>query len=302
MAAHGQERSADNTPRGDMIADSQVEQDATRPGAYRAHITDAWKTRSAFGGMLMTVALRASQRAIAAREMKLLYVSAVFSRPVPCGPVAIDVELLGKTAAAAQTAAHVRAGGDSGVGALVHACFGAERVMPERLLEAKFPEGVRGVDESMPNAAAIVAGLPVLMQSATRWGHEFRGRPGAPPAEVRACGAEPAQVSAWIRYHVPPLDEGGLLDPLCLPVFTDVIAPALFRGLGPDVPVFPVTLSLDLHVVGSSRSEWLLQHMRIVHFAGGFACATVELWDETRQLIAVSSQRRLCKPLATGGG
>jgi acyl-CoA thioesterase len=282
---------------GDLLRDSQVEQigEGVR-GQFRGYIPDAWRTVQASGGMTMAVALRAVQCVADDPRLRPIYASALFAKPVACGPVLIKVDVLTRGANMLHARAVLRNPEQEADALCVHAIFGQGYATPQQLRERQFPSGVFGPADAIRGDAKIVEGLPLLRQSETRWAHEFRCRPGGSTPADRRCGAEPAVASSWIRYCKPPMIREGHFDPILLPVPADVIASALFRGLGPDAGVFPVTLALDLHFIGEARSEWLLQEVRVSDFTDGLAHGDVALWDERRELVALATQRRLCKP------
>jgi hypothetical protein len=291
---------ASATPLGDLVRDTQVVPRPERSGSFTGHIPEAWKVFHALGGVTFAVALRAIAGSLPRPDLDPLYASAVFASPVPCGPVSVDVEALGGSPKVHHATGRLFAAQASQPSLQMLATFG----LPDRrgpvLREARFPLGILLPHDAIPNQSSVADGFSVVRQSETRWAHEFRTRPGraaAEPTAEPADGAEPAEVSSWIRYHNPPRRGDGCLDPITFAAPADQLSPALFRGLGPDTePFVSLTLAMDMQFFASTRGEWILQHSRVWQLADGYACGLMELWDEDRQLLAISTQRRWCKP------
>jgi hypothetical protein len=294
-------RAQNAAPIGSLLRDSQVAECPDRPGEYSGCIAEAWKMFSAFGGMSLAIALRAAQHAAGRHDFEPVSVSATFCRPLECGPVRIATEVLARTASTAQVLARLHPEADARPHLVALANVGQRIEGAPMLQELSFPEGVLPVEDAITIPAHALAGFSLLRQSATRFAHDFWNRPGRASAGVHGAD-EPAEVCSWIRYHEPPLRADGSWDPCMYPAPADSMSPALFRGLGPNVPMFyPVTTSIDLHVFATARSEWILQRSRVVRMVDGYACGSIELWDEHRTLLALSTQRRFCKPLPPQG-
>jgi acyl-CoA thioesterase len=293
----GTERSVrTNGATGDLLRDSQVTVRSGSPGHYDGAVTEHWKTFTAFGGMMLTVALRAASCAVDRPTFAPVHVSASFCRPLECGPVRIATEVVCRTASMAQVTASLCAADDPRPYLCALASFGSPVKTAARLENLAFPSDVLGPDDALRSDAQLL-GFPLLEQSVTRWAHEFWNRPGRHGAGQHSA-SEPAEVASWIRYHEPPLRADGTWDPVTYPAPADTMSPALFRGLGPRTAALEtVTLAMDLHVFATTRREWILQRSRIARVSDGYACGTVELWDEDRTLLALSTQRRLCRPL-----
>jgi hypothetical protein len=283
--------------KGSLLSDTQVTPHQDRPQSFVGHISEAWRLFYAFGGVSLAVGLRAVEAALDDVRLQPLYVSALFSKPVPCGPVRIDVEPLSKSGSVFQAVSRLYADGETVPNVHLHATFARPIPGKRTLGEARFPEGIRFPSEALPNGPSPVDLFPNTHQFELRWAHEFCNRPGAPPPPAPITD-EPAQASSWIRYHEPPVRPDGLLDPITFPAPADCMAAALFRGLGTDAePFFPATVAMDIQFFGTTRHSWLLQHARVWRLEDGYACGVLELWDEDRNLLAVSTQRRICKGL-----
>jgi hypothetical protein len=83
-----------------------------------------------------------------------------------------------------------------------------------------------------------------------------------------------------------PWIAGGYLDPLWYCVAADLLGPALYDG----APFTVATVTLDLQILGLTRSPWLLQRV-IPDAPGPWAAGRVELWDRAGRLVATAAQR-----------
>jgi acyl-CoA thioesterase len=283
--------------QGDLLRDTQVSAHPDQPHSFVGLISEAWKMLYAFGGVTVAVGLRAIEKELDDPRLVPLHVSAIFSSGVPCGPVRIDVTPLAKSPAVFQATAGLFATASSMPNVHLHATFGAPVKGRRELGEARFPSDILGHADAIPNQASPVDIFPNAHQFETRWAHDFCTRPGRvqdEPAPLR----EPAEVCSWIRYHAPPMLPDGYLDPITLAAPADFLTAPLFRGLGADsTRFFPLTLAMDIQFFATTRHEWVLQHARIGRVVNGYAYGTLDLWDEDHNLLATSSQRRLCKGL-----
>jgi hypothetical protein len=270
--------------KGSFRRDSQVSLAGDR---YQAEIPEAWRVLAAYGGMVFAVGQRAAHAATERPSLAPVFASAV------------DIET--RTLAVSQNTAHATATlyvpGDERPKVHLTAVFGKRLESPYRLHEAKFPEGIWGPEESLPNgeAAGLLGKVPIMEQLEVRWAHDFDTRPGR-GGEV---SPGPAVTCSWMRLRDVPRLEDGTIDPLSYAIPADALASALFRGLGlTRVTFIPVTLSMDMHVFRTTRREWLLQHVRVVRLEDGYASGIVEIWDDEKNLLALSTQLRFCKPFA----
>jgi acyl-CoA thioesterase len=282
-------------PKGDLFRDTQVTPHPDRPHSYVGNIGEAWQLIHAFGGVTLAVGLRAIEAQVNSPRLKPLYVSALFSSPVPCGAVRVDVETLSESNSVHQAAARLYSEDEASPNVHLQATFGKPIQGKRTLREAQFPKGILPAADSFPNGPSPLDAFPNVHQFEMRWAHDFCTRPGK-PAPAEPIASEPADVCSWIRYHNPPKRADGTIDPVTLCAPADFMAAALFRGLGTDAqPFFPVTLAMDIQFFGTTQREWLLQRVRVWNLTDGFACGVLELWDEDENLLAISTQRRICK-------
>src|SRR4051812_41297458 len=129
-----------NVPAGDFVADSQSTPRIGEPGRYDGVIPLAWQIVDVFGGMTMSVALRAMQDELARPELRLISANSMFVDRVPCGPLTIDVDVLRSGKRIAQVASRLRTGSNDGVALHTHAVFGVDHDQEHALQDVQFPD------------------------------------------------------------------------------------------------------------------------------------------------------------------
>jgi acyl-CoA thioesterase len=290
---------------GDILRDTRPEPVAGIPGRYQGLIPDAWRVVYAFGGATMATALRAAAAEVARDDLHMVSTDATFCQAVPCGPVAVQVEVLRNGRTAAQALVRLWAldpddpdpSGPVGNDLVLTAVFGDRSDAPFGFVGAVAPE-VPGPTEcpSRPEADpdSLFARIPYHFQTEFRptgraiaWGREF------PPGEPRS--------SSWFRFlHTPWLPDGRW-EPATLALPGDILGPAVHAGAGSAAgEFFVISLQIGLQFVGDVRTEWVLQHTR-AHVAGdGYATGTAELWDQDRRLVAIATQCARIRPLKLG--
>ena len=84
----------DTLAPGDILADTAPWPVGGVAGRYRADIPQAWRVLYAFGGTTMATAIRAAQAELDRPDLDLVGAEATFCAAIPCGPVAMQVEVL----------------------------------------------------------------------------------------------------------------------------------------------------------------------------------------------------------------
>lgn len=288
---------------GDILRDTTPHPVPGVEGRYVAVIPEAWRIFYAFGGATMATALRAAVAEVARPELSLRTADATFCQAVPCGPVALQVEVLRQGRTAAQALVRLwaiehedDAAGPVGNDLVVTCVLGEGREdSPYRFVGARFPE-VPGPEESVPRAEADdspFARIPYHHQTEFRLTDPYLRRPDAPPGEPRA--------SSWFRFRVPPLREDGTWEPATLALPGDILGSAVHAGTGGGVGFFLViSLQISLHLLADTRADWLLQHTVAHHAGDGYASGTAELWEPDGRLVAVATQCAKLQPLDPG--
>lgn len=264
----------------DLAADTAVERVA--PGRYRCPLPRSWDYLLPSGGVLATVGLRAIAAELGDAGLRPLSATAVFCSPVPAGVVEVVVTVLRRGSVATQARAAVYAEGGE-LGLEIQATFGRDRPLPGASLHA-----------------APVAADPEMLPTIDGAGQSF-----TPPFVLnfdhrRAIGSPWWHAEQWVkgdrsgywyRYLRPQRLADGRLDPLCLPPLIDTMPSALCAMIGPEALAFLApSLDLTIHFVADTTSEWLLTHAHCRHSQGGYATADIEIWDQSRRLIAYGTQ------------
>ena len=289
---------------GDILRDTEPTPVPGIEGRYQGAIPEAWRIFYAFGGSTMAAALRAATAEVARDDLHLLSADATFCQAVPCGPVAMQVEVLRQGRTAAQALVRLWAldpedgdpAGPAGNDLLITCVFGSRQPSAFEFVGARFPEvpgpeecASREVDEGSPFAA-----IPYHHQT------EFRSTTGPFPVEGDVPPGEP-RAATWFRFHSTPRRADGTWEPTALALPGDILGTAVHAGVGSGSGyILVISLQISLQFVRDVRSDWLLQHTR-AHVAGdGYASGTAELWDEERNLVAIATQCAKLQPLKRG--
>lgn len=280
---------------GDILRDTTPHPVQGIEGRYSAFIPDAWRIFYAFGGSTMAVALRAATVELDRGDLDLLSADATFCQAVPCGPVAVQVEVLRSGRSGAQALVRLwaldpdapDASGPVGNDLVVTCVLGVRTDSQYRFLGATPPE-VPSPEQTAPRPAldddSPFSKIPYHAQTEFRpvghtmaWGEEF------PPGEPRSA--------SWFRFHLTPRRDDGTWEPATLALPGDILGPAVHLGVGSTPgPFLVVSLQISLQFVAEVRSDWLLQHTRAHVAADGYTSGTAELWDQDLQLVAIATQ------------
>lgn len=289
---------------GDIIRDTLAEPVSGLAGRYATTIPEAWRVFYAFGGMTMALALRTAERALGRDDLHMVSAQATYCQAVPCGPVALEAEVIRNGRKAAQVEVRLWSTDDPtgprGADLIVAVVFGAEDpASPYRLIGATFPEDAADPDD-LPvreDAGADNPFAQIPYHRQTEWRLAVGHAPWDP--ELRE-GSDPRTVS-WFRFNTPPLRPDGSWEPSSIAVPGDVLGPAVLEGVGRSGDFFLViTLQLSLQFFAPMRGRYLCQHTRAQHAGGGFATGTAELWSEDRTLVAMATQAALLQPMVRG--
>lgn len=275
----------------DLARDTAVKRIEVAPGWYTATLDDAWNFRTPSGGVLMTVALRAMQDALAEPGMRLVSANTHFCSPVPAGRLEIRVEILRHGRAAAQVRAQLSSTDVPGPGLEVSATFGRERpgidVIDTEPPMVPPPEECRDMNEVRIVGGELRPRFFDNFETRLALGHLWWERDWTPG---------PARLARWFRYRVPQRLPDGYLDPLAIPPVADTMPPALIQKLGPDCePFFAPSLDLTIHFLDPTRSEWLLVWTHARRARAGYASASAEIWGQDGALVAWATQTMMLR-------
>ena len=268
----------------DLAADTAVER--VGPGRFATTLPPHWDYLMPSGGVLMTLGLRAIAAELGDAELRPLSATTIFCSPVPAGALEVGVTILRRGSVATQARASMFAGG--ALCLEIVATFGRDRPLP-----AVSMHGAPVVAD--PDRLPVIDGADQSFTPPFIKNFDHR----------RAIGSawwRPEQWVAgdrsgyWYRYLRPQRLADGRLDPLCLPPLIDTMPPALCMMLGPDALAFLApSLDLTVHFLADTTSEWLLTHVHCRDARGGWATADIEVWDESRRLLAYGTQMMILR-------
>jgi acyl-CoA thioesterase len=272
---------------GDLLRDTTLIPDADRPGRYTGSIPDAWRVMYAFGGVTMTAALRTMETHLDRPDLQLVTANAIFCAPVPCGPVAVDVDVLRNGRTASQVGSNLYVPGTDGVALRTHGVFGKPHDIDLAFQDIAFPADVALPDECEPPPPRPLDDPwpQINFHEQTDW---LPALPFTPPD--RRTGPQPARFAAWTRLRVEPRRPDGSYDILALAVPSDSIGPAIGQGLGNVAHFMTLSLEIGIRFIRPPDGRWVLQHMRCWQCGDGYATGPTELWDEHGNLLAIAQQ------------
>lgn len=292
----------DSLPPGDVRVDTTPRPVPGVPGRYELVISDAYRIFYAFGGITMAAAVRAATLEVARSDLELISADATYCQAVPCGPVAVQVDVLRQGRNGSQALVRLWAldpadpdpTGPVGSDLVLTAVYGHPAESPFGFL-GEPPPDVGGPDDYRPRS--VEKGSPFERIPYHRQ-NEFR-----PAAGFATLGAvmppSVPRTASWFRFRSSPFDETGRWDPALLCAPGDILGPAAHAGVGTEAGFFlVVSMTINLHFLGDARSEWLLQDTVAHVAADGYCSGTARLFDEDRTLVAVATQLARLQPLA----
>ena len=276
-----------------ILTDTTPVVDATRRTLAHSIITDAWGLHFAQGGVVMAAALRAMDAVLDRPDLGLASASAVFCRPVACGPVetAVDVLRSGRRGAQVQGSLRDATSPDGAVSVAVQAVFTDPSMPGPRLAPVPRPVEL-GEPPAGPGGPAVGNPFPRRVEGNTEW-HVASGE-GAQPALDEAV---PRQ-ALWFRFTAPPAPGDTDWHPALLPIPGDALGSALVVALGDgDTPVGSVSLQNDVQVLAPISGTWVGIDSLCTHVANGLATGVAHLWSETGTHVATLTQTAMLRSL-----
>lgn len=259
-------------------------------GRYRVEVDEAWTVVHVHGGVVAAIAARMVEHARPREAMRVTGVSALYLRPLAAGPVDGVVSWLRVGRGAAQASVDL-SGPDGELAVRVTVVLASAREDGMVAPATPRPQGALDVAGSLtalgPVAPPSAATLPFQRQHS--W---VRATPGD-PTDGRSKPAS-RNYDTWFRLHETPRTAAGAVEPLISCLAADAIGIAATEALGlwdsERTLVLP-TLSMDLQILRTPSTPWLLQHAEIHHLADGLVLGTVHLFDEADRLVGFASQR-----------
>lgn len=257
------------------------------PGHYRCSLTDRWSAAVfPFGGIVSAIGLRAISQELDQPTHRLRSATTVFASVVAAGDLDIEVQTLRAGKRMSQLLARVRNAGSGDAGHTTLAVLGEARegfeftaaVCPE----AKPPEACAPPEE--PPADGLRWEASFFDQVETRMVLGF------PPWKSGWQGGR-AEYIRWMCFREPPFLANGELDPLALVALADTMPPSVTQYLGPGAPMFfAPSCDLTVHVLGSTREEWVLVQVTCSAAGDGYASARARIWDRCGALLVEATQ------------
>lgn len=257
------------------------------PGRYRVDVDKGWNCPVVpHGGIMAAVAARAMEQEVGDPTQVLRTLTTVFAAQVPAGPVTVDVEVLRRGRSISQATANVRGEGAE-AGHTTVAVFGRARIGPaltdRRRPEVPSPDACPSFRDEGPQDDSEPFEVPF-------WDH-VEGRPALGHAPWDDWVPDRSDVAHWYRFDEPPRRPDGTLDPLALVTLCDTMPSSMGERMGPGGPNWwAPSADLTVHLLGESRSEWVLAHLRAHRAGEGYGSGELALWDPESGLVAFATQ------------
>ena len=250
-------------------------------GRYRVDLDEAWNCPYVpHGGLIAAITAGAMDAELGDPSQGLRSMTAMFAAPVLPGPAEIDVTMLRRGRSSSNLSASLRSvGKDVGLSAI--AFFGARR------------PGLEFVDVSPPDVPPP-QDCPRFRDDPSPHGNFWYmvdGRTAKGHRRGEVWEPTTSECAFWYRFDEPPMSPDGTLDPLALVTLCDTMPMAVGERTGPvDFHWEVVSVDLTVHLLGETRSEWILGVNR-ARFAGdGYVSVENELWDEAGNLVAYGTE------------
>lgn len=187
-----------------IFTDTTPVVDPSDPNSPTCVITDAWGLVYAQGGVVMAAALRAIETVLDRPDLTLASASATFCRPVACGPVTTEVEVLRSGRRGAQVHATLRDqhSTDGGANVVLTAVFTDPELEGPRSSPLERP-----VELSEPPGDAVESAVPADDRFELGFLDNTVWHLAASPAHADApvvAGSPVPRLALWFRFTDPP--------------------------------------------------------------------------------------------------
>ncbi len=279
-----------------ILTDTTPTLDGSDPTLVHSVITDAWGLHFAQGGVVMAAALRSMAAVLDRDDLSLASASAVFCRPVACGPVTTRVEVLRDGRRGAQVLGTMRdsTAPEGAVSVAVTSVFTDPTMPGPQLAPVPRPPEL-GTPPDQTADRAFDNHFPLGFLDNTEW----HVATGAPDPEVAAVDASPIpRLALWFRFNDPPAPAGVDWHPALLPIPGDALGSALVVALGGgDSPVGSVSLQIDIQFLAPATGTWVGLDSTCTHIGNGLATGVVHLWSEDGVHVATATQTAMLRGL-----
>lgn len=234
----------------------------------------------------MAAALRAMEAVLDRPDLTLSSATATFCRPVACGPVTTDVQVLRNGRRGAQVHGSLRdpAAPTAEASVTVTAVFTDPALdgpdlapLPRPVELARPPHGGTAADHDdgtavPPEEESL---FPLGFLDNTEW------RLATSPDGALGDDGPVPRLAVWFRFTEPPAAAGTAWDPALLPIPGDALGSALVVALGGgDQPVGSVSLQMGIQVLAPVTGTWIGIDSRCTHVGRGLAHGVLDLWTE----------------------
>ncbi|MBX7068155.1 MAG: thioesterase family protein [Microthrixaceae bacterium] len=277
-----------------ILTDTTPVIDPDAPQSPSCVITDAWGLLYAQGGVVMAAALRSMELVLDRPELSLASASATFCRPVACGPVRTDVDVVRSGRRGAQVTGSLREGSrDPGSANVV-----VTAVFTDPTMEGPLRTPVPCPDELSTPANAVGPSIseevgsrfPLGFLDNTEW------RVAVPPSGQPGDAGPVPRAALWFRFNDQPSPSGSAWDPALLPIPGDSLGSALYVALGEGArPVGSVSLQIDLQVLAPMTGTWIGIDSTCTHVGAGLARGVLHLWSESGTHVATVMQTAMLR-------
>jgi len=281
----------------DTIRPSDPGTHSTAAITLTAHIDDDWGIVYSQGGVVFAAMLRAAESALARDDLQPVSANATFVRPVRCGAIDLDVEVLrsGRNGAQVRITAHDPHDDD-----------------PTPNVQATVVCATH--DPTMPTIDGLVSPFDATVPpplDCPRVGLDAEGHPTM--AFFRRTDwrdATPADDAflhrrSWFRFSDEPgspvrgLGPDDTWDVALLPIPADALGMAATPSATEVVgPVTSPTLELSLQFVSPARGTWIGIESHCHRSHGGVISGVASLWNADGSLIATAAQTALLRRLS----
>lgn len=276
-----------------ILTDTTPALDEADPRLAHSVITDAWGLYFAQGGVVMAAALRAMSTVLDRDDLTLASASAVFCRPVACGPVQTRVTVLRNGRRGAQVQGQLSDAGapDDAVSVAVTAVFTDPTLDGPTLSPTSRPVELEHAPAPSASPATSDNTFPLGFLDNTEW-HLAAG--GDVPTATE--GPLP-RIALWFKFNDAPAASGADWNPALLPIPGDALGSALVVAIGDGKPVGSVSLQIDLQVLAPISGEWIGIDTTCTHLGNGLAQGSLDLWSESGVHVATVTQTAMLRGL-----
>jgi acyl-CoA thioesterase len=278
--------------RPNILTDTTPIRSPGDPSVATCVITDAWGLFYAQGGVVMAAALRAMAMVLDRDDLTLASASATFCRPVPCGPVTTNVDVLRNGRSGAQVRGSLRDDatrvGEASVD--VTAVFTNPTLSGPTLAPLPRPAEltVPPPDHSQPEETP--SNFPLGFLDNTEWHTAASARYSSPAPD------QLPRLALWFRFTDPPAAPDVTWEPALLPIPGDSLGSALSVALaGGQAPVGSVSLQIGIQVLAPITGTWIGIDSACTHLGNGLATGVLHLWSESGVHVATVTQTAMLK-------